>query len=319
MTDASETPVGRTRRVRPWIAALLTIFGSGLGHFYARRTRRAVIWLVVFFVLVAGAQVLVHVFEERAYFFLILVAVGAPVACLIDAFVTARRGPTVTASGPFRLAGYALMYGVSVALGLLVLLLSPMKIYHMQSGSMEPTLLVSERFLARTRSSFCEGLVVGRGDLVMVRRDLGGGASEILVKRVVGFEGDHVVIDASGLVVNDERITDRTREPIVIETRLRGPVLYDAVGESFAGTSSWRVLRASAGDEPWGREIDTIVAEGTVFVLGDNRAGSRDSRNDEPVPVDAIVGKPLRVLFDSEFKWHWRDLRVRQGADCATS
>jgi hypothetical protein len=53
MTDI---PAPATRRVRPWIAALLTFLGWGVGLYYARRTRLA-LWAVtanVLFALLLG-------------------------------------------------------------------------------------------------------------------------------------------------------------------------------------------------------------------------------------------------------------------------
>ena len=46
------------------------------------------------------------------------------------------------------------------------------------------------------------------------------------------------------------------------------------------------------------------VPEGTVFVMGDNRAGSQDSRTLGPVLLDDIVGRAF-VVFWPRSNWQW--------------
>ncbi|NLX70912.1 MAG: signal peptidase I [Clostridiales bacterium] len=89
------------------------------------------------------------------------------------------------------------------------------------------------------------------------------------IKRVVGAEGDSVEIKNGEVYVNDQKLT-----------------------ESY-------ILEPTMGDYP-----KTIVPEGTVFALGDNRNFSRDSRNSHVgfIPMENIIGKakiriwPLRLI-----------------------
>lgn len=84
-----------------------------------------------------------------------------------------------------------------------------------------------------------------------------------LVKRVVGLPGDRLVIEEGTLFVNGERVT----EPYVVsgDPRSHGP--FD-------------------------------VPEGTVFVLGDNRPNSSDSRFSlGPVDMDRVVGRAVLVIW----------------------
>ncbi len=86
--------------------------------------------------------------------------------------------------------------------------------------------------------------------------------NQILVKRVIGVAGDIIVIDSDGNVYVNGELLD---EPYLIEK---------AAGESDI-------------------EYPYTVPQQSLFVLGDNRATSVDSRNSliGCVDVDEIVGK----------------------------
>lgn len=82
------------------------------------------------------------------------------------------------------------------------------------------------------------------------------------IKRVVGLPGDHVEIKKDRVYVNGEQYN----EPYV--------------------------SRALKTDMSLGGEFDdVIVPEGYVYVLGDNRAASADSRRFGCIPIDKIEGK----------------------------
>jgi signal peptidase I len=89
------------------------------------------------------------------------------------------------------------------------------------------------------------------------------------IKRVIGVEGDSVEIRDGKVYVNDKELV----EPYISE-----PIM---------------------GEYP-----KTVVPEGTIFALGDNRNFSRDSRDSHVgfVPIDNIIGKaklriwPVRLI-----------------------
>ncbi|MDP8949211.1 MAG: signal peptidase I [Actinomycetota bacterium] len=126
--------------------------------------------------------------------------------------------------------------------------------FYIPSESMIPTLRVGDRVLVnKFIYRFTEPQ---RGDIVVFESVEGGG--EDLIKRVVGVPGDEISVRRGKLVVNDEP----QREPYV---NGRFP------DRSFAAT--------------------TTVPKGHVFVMGDNRANSRDSRFFGPVPKEKIEGE----------------------------
>jgi signal peptidase I len=133
--------------------------------------------------------------------------------------------------------------------------------FHVESGSMEPTLAPGDRILVNKLSNS-----PSRGNLIVFARPDGD-----LVKRVVALEGETIVFD-EGLV----RIGDQW----LIEPYLS------------AGTGTY--ARAAIPNCAPAEDVDGLTActvpEGSVFVMGDNRGVSFDSRNFGPVPRDDIVG-----------------------------
>lgn len=81
---------------------------------------------------------------------------------------------------------------------------------------------------------------------------------ELYIKRVIAVEGDHLVIKDSQVYVNDELIN----EPYIKEAQFLG-------------------------------DIDTTIEAGHIFVMGDNRNNSTDSRVMGQIDVDDVLGKVL--------------------------
>lgn len=133
--------------------------------------------------------------------------------------------------------------------------------FYIPSSSMEPTLDVGDRVLVNKLSYRLHD--VNRGDLVVFERP-DGGQSEIkdLIKRVIALPGETVEA-REGTVVIDGRVLE---EPYLAE---------DETVVDFAPVE---------------------VPDDHVFVMGDNRDDSRDSRTFGPIHEDEIVGRAfLRV------------------------
>ena len=129
--------------------------------------------------------------------------------------------------------------------------------FFIPSGSMLPTLHEDDRVLVNKLSYDLHD--VHRGDLVVFERPEGDSVGQIkdLIKRVVGLPG--------------ERIEARDGHVYIDGQRLDEPYLPD-------GTQTTNL-------EP------QTVPEGHVFVMGDNRGDSMDSRVFHAIDQDLIVGR----------------------------
>jgi signal peptidase I len=119
------------------------------------------------------------------------------------------------------------------------------------STSMEPTLKEGDSVLVDKLA----GAEPRRGELIAFRAP---DSDDVLVKRVVGLGGDRVGIEDGRLVVNGRRRDEPYADPEAIDSVFFGPV---------------------------------EVPEEAVFVLGDNRGDSVDSRDFGSVREDAILGR----------------------------
>ena len=179
--------------------------------------------------------------------------------------------------GAQRRAGRAALEWGAVIVGALVMALLVkaflFQAYYIPSPSMEPTLGQGDRIIVNKLSYRLHD--VNRGDLVVFEAPEGTGGVDDLIKRVIGLPGELIRV-ANGRVLIDNGML---LEP------------YLPLQDSTAG------LFTSANCANLPGDVDGCrVPPGHVFVLGDHRANSRDSRFFGPIPEDSIRGRAfLRI------------------------
>lgn len=106
---------------------------------------------------------------------------------------------------------------------------------------------------------------------------------EYYIKRVIGLPGDTVEMKDDMLSVNGETF----EEPYV--NRENEDPFQKRVTQNFT-------LEELTGDK--------TVPEGYLFVLGDNRLRSSDSRHYGLIPIESVLGESkLRIYPLADFKW----------------
>jgi len=167
--------------------------------------------------------------------------------------------------------------------------------YKIPSGSMENTLLIGD-YLLVTRLNY--GIKIPltdiyvvrwakpkRGDIIVFRwpKD----HSKDFIKRVIGIEGDKILIEGKKVYVNGEEV----EEPYANFTDI---FLYTKdhynPGRQFFCPSTL----ISCNRDYYG---PIIVPKGKVFVMGDNRDNSNDSRYWGFVDLNEIQGKAFIIYF----------------------
>jgi signal peptidase I len=173
------------------------------------------------------------------------------------------------------------------------------------SGSMAPTLLDGDHFWVGKQS---KGKLPQRGD-VIVFQDPSSLPAVDYVKRAVGLPGDRIEFLHGQPVVNGTRVPRCLVGTFTLALEPNGPTTGELYLEQL-GTSShlaWYeegLSRAHQG--PF------VVPDGEVFVIGDNRWNSSDSRNwnggaGGTVPLTLVKGRALSVWFsmDSSRQLRW--------------
>ena len=148
-----------------------------------------------------------------------------------------------------------------------------MQAYYIPSSSMTPALQVGDRVLVNKLSyEFGE---VSRGDLVVFKRtEVDTGNKTDLIKRVIATEGELLEISGGEIFITEKGGKDRK---LLVEPYLAEGVTTQ--GFAFEGLC------------PESEANTCLVPENFIFVMGDNRSGSRDSRYFGPVDIDDIVGR----------------------------
>lgn len=134
-------------------------------------------------------------------------------------------------------------------------------------SSMVPTLHNGDLLLLQSI-----GYTPKQGDVVVLRKEGFIEGDSPIVKRVIATGGQHVVVDhAAGTVTVDGRVLD---EPYINERMTFPTDIHMTV-------------------------TDVTVPEGSIYVLGDNRNHSSDSRHDRLGTVDEryVLGRALWVVL----------------------
>ena len=202
-----------------------------------------------------------------------------------------RRSERTARAGP--LAFFRELPGLILIAFLLALLIKTFLVqaFYIPSQSMEPTLLVGDRVLV---NKFIYAFREPRRGEIMVfenpRLDepdrnplsafwnwiiegLGVSADpeKDFIKRVIALPGETIEVNGGKVFVDGERIEE--------------PYLNEELDRSDYGPFT--------------------VPEGHLFVMGDNRANSQDSRSTlGPIPRDRVVGKAFILIWPpSHFEW----------------
>ena len=170
--------------------------------------------------------------------------------------------------------------------------------FYIPSGSMENTLQIKDRVAVNKIPFISES--ISRGDVVVFRDPddwlpeivdydtnkyvskaksalvavgvLPNPAKQYLVKRVIGVAGDHIVCctKSGKLTINDVEVTE--------------PYIF-------------------AGNKPSEMKFDVTVPEGKLWVMGDHRGASADSRyhqddiNKGFIPLSRVTGRVVAVIW----------------------
>jgi signal peptidase I len=231
--------------------------------------------------------------------------------------------------------------GGSLLRGLLIILLLAWILrsliaapFSIPSGSMLPGLYVGDYLLVSkwnygySRASFLFGFppikgrlftkLPERGDVVVFR----GPAGNDVIKRVIGLPGDRVGTSGGRVMLNGRPLETQPIDAIAVPVSANSPCravqprlvagqcLFTASRETLPGGKSYVVLDQI--DNPVVDDFAPVeVPGGRIFVMGDNRDDSADSRIPPEmngmglIPVESLVGRAVATFWSTDGSASW--------------
>ena len=214
--------------------------------------------------------------------------------------------------------------------------------FSIPSGSMLPTMAIGDYlFVSKwpygySSASFpfhipsFDGRILGstpkRGDIVVFV----GPAGEDVVKRVIGLPGDLVAVENGGVVLNGTALSRQRLDDFAMtvspnspcrRVSVAGPIIdgsksdgqacrFPAYRETLPGGPSYRVIDQT--DQSIADNFaPVVVPESRVFLMGDNRDDSLDSRYSVDaggmgfIPLDQVVGRAELAFWSTDGSASW--------------
>lgn len=153
---------------------------------------------------------------------------------------------------------------------------------YIPSGSMEPTMLINDRFIAekvsyRFRSpQFGEIVIFSAPEALQKMANYG--SDQVLIKRIIGLPGDRISVQGGKVSVNGQVLT---------ESYIKEAPRYDCPGTRPEDSDFCR--RVSGGSFE--------VPSDNYFVMGDNRNNSADSHVWGFLPRQNVIGRAWLRFF----------------------
>lgn len=254
------------------VAALLSLLLPGLGHIYARRTRRGVIWalspiglslLAMASIRVRGPMFILPLFAVEVHAVVLRFAAAVDAACVIRNHPRPRLSLLGTTLAGLAILAFSEGYGLALKRFVI-------ESFKIPSGSMIPAIFAGDHvFIDKLRRP-------ARGDVIAF--PFPEHPSQSFIKRIIGMPGEtlffrgggHPVIngvEVPSCLVGRASYTDWDFN----RTRHEGEVYLEVLGDR-------RYLTFYDDAVPRGDEGPFTVNDGEFFVIGDNRGNAHDSR-----------------------------------------
>lgn len=201
---------------------------------------------------------------------------------------------------------------ISILIGIVFVVRSSVfSIYVIPTGSMLPTIKINDRVFA---NKLAYGLMLplmdrqivswdepARGDIVLFQSPVESDMT--FVKRVVGVAGDRISFENGTLMINGERSNEMLQSDRSVMRDMGGeedPESKELYVEQLLDIPPHYMLRNRFGGITAYESRVFQVPEGKIFLMGDNRDGSNDSRMWGFINVNEVYGRANFILYSTD-------------------
>ena len=294
---------------KPLFACLMSFVLPGFGQLYNGEANKGIwIFLGFAFLSIPGGAAIAIYLHGTAMLIALLVSLLSTIAIWLYGIVDAGRCAAMKQTYQplaWQSSGmYVLTFVLCNALALPIIISEvrnhEVEAFRIPSASMSPTLLPGDFIFVDKRYN-CPGCKysIKRGDVVILTNP--NDRTIYYIKRIIGLPGDRLQISGHTILVNGKSLSlQETMSPTGTQI-----TEGDAVHQ-------WQVLWSHSND--LFPELSLTVSAGQVFVLGDNRSNSVDSRVIGTIPLQDVLGKARRIWLSTnghEVRWN----RLGQGIE----
>lgn len=271
-----------SKKKKTWLAILLHLIVPGLGHIYYQNYIKGfllhfILTLIAFIFIVLSVQ-----FKLAVFIFLVL-----PFTTIIwlfgffDILYNLSKGSTPNSFKSTHIYGLLIITVGLLAFDVEINTLAENNIYDINrvwNSSMESTIMDGDIiFISRISRKH-----INPGDIIVMISPKE--PDKRYTKRCVAVENQKVEIRNGGIYVDDCLINFPSVTKSIDAVRNYTDIAFDSLQKKQDNMASLR------------------IPKGHVFVMGDNRGHSFDSRFFGPVSVDKIIGKAVFIIYSTGMK-----------------
>jgi signal peptidase I len=253
-----------TKKRSKILSLILSVITPGLGHLYNGKLIWAIAIPVIFFTIYEVFYYFSLIKSFTFYLIFVLFAIYVYIFSIVHSIVLAKQNSSYKLKSYNRVYIYAIWPLLYFGLAPLLPGNNSIQPFKIPTNSMEYTLKSGDMILVDM--DYYKSKDIKRNDIIIFSSP--EYPHEYMIKRAIAFEGEKISIVNGKVYINQKELKEDNPN-----------IIYQ---------------NNNRDDIP-----GTIIPDNHIFVLGDNRPNSLDSRNFGSIPGENVKGKPLYIYFSN--------------------